>query len=158
MPRTPATTALHTAGIAFTEHEYRHDPANRQFGREAAEALGLEPASVFKTIVVLADAEPVVAIVPVHCEVDLKALARACGAKRCELMTAPRAERLTGYVVGGISPLGQRQSLRTFIDQSCLGMTTMYVSGGRRGFDIGLAPEDLVRALSAQVCDLASSA
>lgn len=158
MPSTPATLALTKAGITFSEHEYRHDPAVRQFGREAADALGLDPASVFKTILVLADVEPVVAIVPVLSEVDLKALARTCGAKRCELLPAPRAQRLTGYVVGGISPIGQRQKLRTFIDSSCHLSATIYVSGGRRGFDIGLSPDDLVRATSAHVCDLATSA
>lgn len=158
MPSTPATVALHTLGIPFTQHEYVHDPRVRNFGLEAADALGLSPACVFKTIVVLADTEPVVAVVPVTSEVDLKSLARVCGAKRCELMPAQRAQRLTGYVVGGISPLGHRQPLRTFIDESCQDLETMYVSGGRRGFDIGLRPHDLQRATSAQICLIAASA
>jgi len=156
MPGTPATIALTKAQVAFTEHEYRHDPRSKSFGAEAADMLGLDPACVFKTIVISAEKEALVAVVPVHAQVDLKALSRAASVKKCELMPPDKAQKLTGYVVGGISPIGQKQALRTFIDDSCMTLTTMYVSGGRRGFDLGLSPEDLQRITSGVIAAIAT--
>lgn len=146
---TPATVALATAGIAFTVHAYDHDPRARSFGLEAAEALGLLPDQVFKTLLARADAQFVVAIVPVAGQLDLKALARALGAAKCTMADPAEAERSTGYVVGGISPIGQKKAHPTVLDQSALAHKMVYVSGGRRGLDLGLAPGDLVRVTSA---------
>jgi Cys-tRNA(Pro)/Cys-tRNA(Cys) deacylase len=146
---TPATVALDRAGVAYTVHAYEHDPKTASYGLEAAEALGLEPATVFKTLLASADGALVVAVVPVTGQLDLKALAAATGAKRAAMAEAAVAERSTGYVVGGISPLGQRKRLPTVIDASARDLETMYVSGGRRGADIGLAPADLAALLDA---------
>jgi Cys-tRNA(Pro)/Cys-tRNA(Cys) deacylase len=146
---TPATVALDRAGVAYSVHTYEHDPHAASFGMEAAEALGLEPATVFKTLLASADGALVVAVVPVTGQLDLKALAAAAGAKRAAMADPAVAERTTGYVVGGISPLGQRKRLRTVIDVSARDLPTMYVSGGRRGADLGLAPGDLARLLDA---------
>ena len=139
---TPATLALTRAGIPFTTHAYDHDPRSSSYGLEAAAALGLDPAAVFKTLVAEVDGSPVVAIVPVSGTLDLKALAAACGGRRADLAEAATAQRLTGYVVGGISPIGQRRPLPTLLDESAILLATVYVSGGRRGLDIGLAPDD----------------
>jgi Cys-tRNA(Pro)/Cys-tRNA(Cys) deacylase len=141
---TPATLALTRAGIPFTTHAYDHDPRSSSYGLEAAAALGLDPAAVFKTLVAEVDGSPVVAIVPVSGTLDLKALAAACGGRRADLAEAATAQRLTGYVVGGISPIGQRRPLPTLLDESAILLATVYVSGGRRGLDIGLAPEHLL--------------
>jgi len=141
---TPATLALTRAGIPFTTHAYDHDPRSSSYGLEAAAALGLDPAAVFKTLVAEVDGSPVVAIVPVSGTLDLKALAAACGGRRADLAEAATAQRLTGYVVGGISPIGQRRPLPTLLDESAILLATVYVSGGRRGLDIGLAPDDLL--------------
>jgi Cys-tRNA(Pro)/Cys-tRNA(Cys) deacylase len=146
---TPATLALARAGIPFTPHAYEHDPAAGSFGLEAAEALGVPPERVFKTLIARADAVVVVGIVPVVGRLDLKALAAAVGAKRAVLADAAVAERRTGYVVGGISPIGQRSQLRTVLDASACDFETVYVSGGRRGLDIELTPEDLITATGA---------
>jgi Cys-tRNA(Pro)/Cys-tRNA(Cys) deacylase len=146
---TPATVALDRAGIGYTVHTYQHDPAAASYGLEAAEALGLDPATVFKTLLAAVDGVLVVAVVPVTGQLDLKALATAVGGKRATMAEPAVAERSTGYVVGGISPLGQRRRLRTVIDDSARDLTTMYVSGGRRGADIGLAPTDLAAVLDA---------
>lgn len=155
MPSTPATIALKNAGVAFSEHEYHHDPRVKNFGAEAADKLGLDSSCVFKTIVVATENEALVAVVPVDAQVDLKALAREASAKKCELMPPEKAQKLTGYVVGGISPVGQKQALRTFIDDSCIGLSTMYVSGGKRGFDLGISPEDLQRMTSGVLATIA---
>lgn len=141
---TPATLALTRAGIPFTTHAYDHDPRSSSYGLEAAAALGLDPAAVFKTLVAEVDGSPVVAIVPVSGTLDLKALAAACGGRRADLAEAATAQRLTGYVLGGISPIGQRRPLPTLLDESAILLATVYVSGGRRGLDIGLAPDDLL--------------
>jgi Cys-tRNA(Pro)/Cys-tRNA(Cys) deacylase len=142
---TQATRAARAAGIAFTVHAYRHDPAARSYGLEAAEALGQDPARVLKTLVVRLDgAVLAVCCVPVDAGLDLKAVAAAAGAKRAELAEAADAERATGYVVGGISPLGQRRSLPTFVEEAALAHTTVFVSAGRRGLELELAPADLV--------------
>jgi Cys-tRNA(Pro)/Cys-tRNA(Cys) deacylase len=141
---TPATLALTRAGIPFTTHAYDHDPRSSSYGLEAAAALGLDPAAVFKTLVAEVDGSPVVAIVPVSGILDLKALAAARGGRRADLAEAATAQRLTGYVLGGISPIGQRRLLPTLLDESAILLATVYVSGGRRGLDIGLAPDDLL--------------
>ncbi len=147
---TPATVTLDKAGIAYTVHSYEHDPAAAGYGVEAAEALGLPAEQVFKTLLADADGETVVGIVPVTGTLDLKALAGAVGAKKATMADPAVAERLTGYVVGGISPIGQKRRLRTVLDESATGHAAVYVSGGRRGLDLGLAPTDLVAVLGAR--------
>ena len=148
---TPATVALERAGVAFTRHPYEHDPAAPSYGLEAAQALGLDPAGVFKTLLADVDGRLVVAIVPVVGQLDLKALAAAVGGKRAAMADPGAAERATGYVVGGISPIGQKKRLPAVLDDSALRRTTIYVSGGRRGLDLGLDPRDLVDLLGAHV-------
>ncbi len=143
-PGTPATVALARAGIAYSAHAYEHDPRAASFGLEAADALGLDPDEVFKTLLAMVDGRAVVAIVPVSGSLDLKALAAAAGGRRAEMADAATAQRLTGYVLGGISPIGQKRALPTFVDDTAEILDTVYVSGGRRGFDIGLAPADLL--------------
>jgi Cys-tRNA(Pro)/Cys-tRNA(Cys) deacylase len=140
---TPATVALTSAGIAFTARSYAHDPTAASYGLEAAEALGVEPARVFKTLLVEADTTLAVGIVPVDRQLDLKALATALGVKRVQMADPATAERVTGYVVGGISPVGQKRRLATVLDESADGYDTVLVSGGRRGLDIELSPADL---------------
>lgn len=143
---TPATLALAKAGIAFTSHAYDHDPRSGSYGLEAAHVLGLDPALVFKTLVVTVDGQPAVAIVPVSGSLDLKSLAQVRGGRKADLADAAVARRLTGYILGGISPIGQRRALPTVLDSTAQSLATIYVSGGRRGFDIGLAPDDLISA------------
>ncbi|PJJ71802.1 Cys-tRNA(Pro)/Cys-tRNA(Cys) deacylase [Diaminobutyricimonas aerilata] len=152
---TPATVALTAAGIAFTAHPYRHDPAAASFGLEAAEALGVEPERVFKTLLADTDAGLVVGIVPVAGRLDLKALATAVGAKRAVMADPAVAERRTGYVVGGISPIGQRTTLPTVLDETAELFDTVFVSGGRRGLDLELAPADLLRITGGRVAAIA---
>jgi Cys-tRNA(Pro)/Cys-tRNA(Cys) deacylase len=154
MTSTPATAALERAGVAYTEHRYDHDPQAASFGEEASQALGLRPEEVFKTLLAEADGRLVVAVVPVAGRLDLKALAAAVGAKRAVMAEPRRAERATGYVVGGISPLGQRTALRTVVDSSAVVLDRVYVSGGRRGLDLGLDPADLVRVTGAEVATI----
>ncbi|ODU64655.1 MAG: aminoacyl-tRNA deacylase [Micrococcales bacterium 70-64] len=151
MPTSPATVALTAAGIPFTPHEYAHDPGNTNFGLEAAEVLGVDPDQVFKTLMADVDGRLVVAIVPVSGKLDLKALAAAVGGKRAEMADPRLAEKRTGYVVGGISPLGQKNAHATVLDETAELYDTVFVSGGRRGFDIELSPGDLVRATRAAV-------
>lgn len=146
--------ALEAAGIAHTIHEYDRGDDLHDFGREAADALGLDRDQVFKTLVVVADDELVVAVVPVSCQLSMKLIASAVGAKRATMCDPARAERSSGYVVGGISPIGQRRRLRTVIDESAELFDTVYVSGGRRGMDIGLAPSDLAAVLDAAVAPI----
>ena len=141
---TPATVAASRAGVAFTLHEYRHDPAVRAFGEEAARALGHDPARVFKTLVAEVDGAPTVALVPVSASLSLKALASAVGGRRAAMADPAVAERTTGYVRGGISPLGQRRRLPTVVDSSAAEHPTVLVSAGRRGLEIELAPADLL--------------
>ena len=155
MAGTPATAALTAAGIPFTEHSYVHDPATRDFGMEAATALGLDPDQVFKTLLADVDGRLVVGIVPVTGKLDLKALATAVGGKKAVMADPAVAERRTGYVVGGISPIGQKTRHETVLDETAELWDVVYVSGGRRGFDLGLAPADLVRATGAVVADIA---
>ena len=138
---TPATRALTAAGIAFTERAYDHDPSAESFGLEAAQALGVDPARVLKTLLAEVDGRLVVGIVPVAGKLDLKALAAAVGGKRAAMADPALAERRTGYVVGGISPLGQRTTHPTVVDSSALDQDTVLVSGGRRGLDLELRAE-----------------
>jgi Cys-tRNA(Pro)/Cys-tRNA(Cys) deacylase len=158
---TPAIVALSAAGVAFRVHEFDHDPGERNYGLEAARALGVEPDRVFKTLLVdvtgladVAGVTQVVGIVPVTCQLSLKELAAAVGAKRAEMCDPAVAERLTGYVVGGISPIGQKKRLRTVIDETCLVCDTVFVSGGKRGLDLELAPDALVTHLDAVVAPI----
>ncbi|WP_327684749.1 Cys-tRNA(Pro) deacylase [Streptomyces sp. NBC_00467] len=146
---TPATVALTTAGTEFTVHEYAHDPASASYGEEAAEALGVSPERVFKTLVADVDGELTVAVVPVAGKLDLKALATAVGGKRATMADPAAAERTTGYVRGGISPLGQRKRLPTVLDESAAGHPTICVSAGRRGLEVELSPSDLAALTSA---------
>lgn len=147
--------ALERAGVAFSVHTYDHDPGTASYGLEAADQLGLDPSSVFKTLLAEVDRSLVVGIVPVSGQLDLKALAAAVGGKRAAMADPAVAERTTGYVVGGISPLGQRKRLQTVLDESATRLETVYVSGGRRGLDLGLEPHDLVRLLGATVAPIA---
>ncbi|AWB86713.1 Cys-tRNA(Pro) deacylase [Mycetocola zhujimingii] len=142
--QTPATAMLLARGIPFAPHPYEHDPAAAGYGLEAATALGVPPTRVFKTLLADVDGSLVVAVVPVAAQLDLKALAAAVGGKKAAMADPRLAERKTGYVVGGISPIGQKTRLATVIDASAATHETVFVSGGRRGFDIELAPDDLV--------------
>lgn len=151
---TPAVTALTRAGVDHALHEYGHQPGGAGFALEAAEALGLDPARVFKTLVVELDRDPArlgVVVAPATDEVDLRAAAGALGAKRAALAAVGRAERATGYVHGGISPVGQRKRLPTVVDASASDHPTIYVSGGRRGLELELAPAALVTLLDARL-------
>ena len=148
---TPATVALTRAGVAFTEHAYEHDPGVASYGMEAARVLRLPPPQVFKTLFVSVDSRLVVGIVPVSGQLDLKAVAAAVGGKKAAMADPVAAERATGYVVGGISPVGQKRAHPTVLDESAMAFDTVYVSGGRRGLDLGLSPDDLVRVTDATV-------
>lgn len=152
---TPATLALIRAGVAFTPHAYEHDPRAVAYGLEAAEKLGLDPDRVFKTLLADVDGALAVGIVPVAMQLDLKALAAALGGKRAEMADPKVAERKTGYVVGGISPIGQKTALPTVLDESAILCDTVYVSGGRRGLDLELAPDDLVAVTGARYAPIA---
>ncbi len=143
---TPATRAARSAGVEFTVHEYRHDARAESYALEAAEALGLDPERVYKTLVVAAGDRFVVCIVPAAEQLDLRSLG-----KKVQLAPTARAESVTGYVAGGISPLGQRKRLDTLVDESALGHATVFVSAGRRGLEIELAPADLVALTAAEV-------
>lgn len=149
-PTTAATTALARLGIAFTPHSYEHRADAESFGAEAAAALGIAQERVFKTLLVDLGGTLGVAVVPVSGLLDLRAAAQALGGKHAVLAEPRAAERRTGYVVGGISPIGQRFASPTVIDDSAAAFATVFVSGGRRGFDIELAPDDLVRATAAR--------
>jgi Cys-tRNA(Pro)/Cys-tRNA(Cys) deacylase len=154
-PSTPATVALTAAGIRYIAHTYAHDPATTNYGLEAATALELDPDRVFKTLLAEADGRLCVGIVPVTGMLDLKSLAAAVGAKRAVMADPALAERKTGYVVGGISPIGQKTALPTVLDETAVLWETIFVSGGRRGFDIELAPDDLLAVTSGELADIA---
>ena len=141
---TPATLALERAGIRYAVRAYEHDPATASYGLEAAEALGVDPAQVFKTLLVQGPGELGVGIVPVDGQLDLKAIASVLGLKKVAMADMAVAERVTGYVVGGISPIGQKRALTTVLDASASDHETILVSGGRRGLDLELAPADLL--------------
>lgn len=146
---TPATVALTAAGVDFTLHAYEHDPRTASYGLEAAQALGVEPGRVLKTLMASLDGTLVVGIVPVEGHLDLKALARALGGSKAVMADVAAAERATGYVAGGISPIGQKRAHPTVVDASASTWRTVFVSGGRRGLDIELSPADLVAVTSA---------
>lgn len=146
---TPATTALTAAGVPFTVHDYDHDPRSESYGEEAATALGIPPERVFKTLLADVDGALTVAVVPVSGQLDLKALARAVGGRKASMADPKAAERATGYVVGGISPLGQRRAHPTVVDATALDHPTIHVSAGRRGLEVELAAADLVRLTAA---------
>lgn len=153
---TPALVALAAAGVPHTAHPYEHDPASDVgYGLEAAQVLGVPPEQVFKTLMAVVDGNLTVAVVPVTGKLDLKALAHAVGGKKATMAEKPAAERATGYVVGGISPLGQKTAHPTVVDETVELFDTVFVSGGRRGLDVELAPADLVRLTGAVVADIA---
>lgn len=157
---TPAIKALEKAGVAFETHQYAHDDASHglgeiSYGEEAARVLGLSPDQVFKTLLAKLDSgNLVVAIVPVSGQLDLKALARAAGARKAHMADPGEAQRATGYVLGGISPLGQRKRLATFIDTTAEALDIMHVSAGRRGLEVSLAPADLAGLMNARFAAL----
>ena len=155
---TPAMVMLERSGIEFAVHAFNHDLVDTEelgYGRAAAHALGVDESRVFKTLLAQSEKSAVVAIVPVSAQLSLKALALVLGVKRCEMVPALDAQRITGYVVGGISPFGQKKKLFTVIDESALDLPTIFVSGGRRGLDIEVAPVDLIRVLDAKTGALA---
>ena len=158
MAATPATQALDAAGIAYRLHPYAHDPASSSYGEEAASALGVDPLRIFKTLVVdLGQARPdlAVAVVPVASQLSLKHAAAALGGKRAVMADKALVARSTGYVLGGVSPLGQRTPLPTVIDETAQLWDTVYVSAGRRGLQVELAPADLARVTGGRFADLA---
>ncbi|MFD2080273.1 Cys-tRNA(Pro) deacylase [Actinopolymorpha cephalotaxi] len=165
---TPAVVALQRAGVAHTvhayDHEHGHEPEGGRTGKErphygqaAAQALGVPPERLFKTLLAQVDDELAVAVVPVSASLDLKAFAAALGGKRAQLAEPAVAEKATGYVVGGISPLGQRRRLRTVVDASAKNHPTVYVSAGRRGLQVELAPADLVEQCAATSAPIATA-
>ncbi len=151
---TPATVALEKAGIAFKLHEYDYDPNAERIGMQAAEALGVAPERLLKTLMAKAGNAAVCALVPSDKEVSLKRLAAAAGSKDAAMLPPAEAERTTGYHVGGISPFGQRKRAPAFIERAALLHRTVFVNGGRRGLQIEIAPADLVRAIDAKAADL----
>ena len=152
---TPATALLGRRNIAHTLHTYEHDPQHQSYGTEAAEALGVDPARVFKTLVADVDGRLTVGVVPVTGQLDLKALAAAAGGKRARMADAAAAQRATGYVLGGISPLGQRSRLPVVIDTAVRDFDTVFCSGGRRGLELELAPSALIELTCATVAPIA---
>jgi len=153
---TTATVALERAGIPFTIHEYAQDPRRESYGLEASRALGVPPDRVFKTLIAEVDGSLIAGVVPVEGQLDLKALAAAVGGKRAAMAAVAEAERATGYVAGGISPVGQRRRLPVVLDASAMSFSTVFCSGGRRGLEIELAPADLARAAKATVARIGS--
>jgi len=154
---TPAIAALLRAQVAHTLHPYHHDPNTTAFGDEVVQALGVDPDRVFKTLVAAVDGNLVVGIVPVSRQLDLKGLAAAIGGKKAQLAKVADAERSSGYVAGGISPLGQRKPLPTVIDEMAELFDTIMVSAGKRGLQAELAPADLIRLCGATVADIAGN-
>jgi Cys-tRNA(Pro)/Cys-tRNA(Cys) deacylase len=152
---------LDGAGAPYAVHEFHHEPGERNYGQVAAEALGVEPERVFKTLVANLTTdrgvEQVVGVVPVSGQLSLKELAAALGGKRADMCPTDVAQRITGYVVGGISPLGQKKRLRTAIDETCILFDTVFVSGGRRGLDLEIAPDVLVALLDAVVAPIGTA-
>ena len=153
---TPAIVALQAAGIAFTTHEYEHDPRAKSFGDEAARALGHDARQVFKTLVISDGSALAVAVVPTSGTLNLKAAAAALGLHRPSMADPADVRRVTGYVLGGVSPIGQRKMLPTALDESALGFATVFCSAGRRGWEIEIAPHDLIAVTSAVVAPLAA--
>ena len=153
---TAATIALERAKIPFTLHEYARDPRHGSYGLEASEALGIPPERVFKTLVAAVDGALAVGVLPVGRQLDLKALAAAVGGKKAAMAEVAAAERATGYVAGGISPIGQKRRLPVVVDSSALALGTMFCSAGRRGLEIEIAPADLIRAVGAKIAAIAA--
>ncbi len=153
---TPATALLAHEKIAFTLHPYEHDPRAEAYGEEAAAALGVDPARIFKTLIATVDGKLACAVVPVAGRLDLKGLAAALGGKRAELAEPAAAARATGYVVGGISPVGQKTRLRVVVDSSATAFETVFVSAGRRGLQVELTPDDLVRVTQGRLAPIAA--
>jgi Cys-tRNA(Pro)/Cys-tRNA(Cys) deacylase len=153
---TRATQSLEKLGVKFTLHAYDYDPDAASIGLQAADALGVAPARVLKTLMAEVDGKPVCAVVPSDCEVSMKKLAGAFGAKAAKMMRPADAERLTGYHVGGISPFGQKMRVRVFVAESALAHASIIVNGGRRGLQIEVAPADLVRVLAATPAELSA--
>jgi Cys-tRNA(Pro)/Cys-tRNA(Cys) deacylase len=152
---TPGINVAIKAKVAHTVHEYAHDPASESYGLEAAEKLGVPEARVFKTLVVSLDGrELAVSVVPVSSMLGMKQIARAAGAKKAAMAAPADVERATGYVLGGVSPLGQKRRLKTFIDVSAADFPTIFVSAGRRGLEIELTPHDLKALTSASFADI----
>lgn len=151
---TPATLVLEKAGVAFILHEYEYDPNAERIGMQAAEALGIEPARLLKTLMAKAGNEVICVLAPSDREVNLKKLAAAAKAKSAAMLGAAEAERITGYHVGGISPFGQKKRARVFIEQSALSFPRILCNGGRRGLQVELAPADLVRVLGATAAEI----
>ena len=151
---TPACKVLKSNKIEFSTHEYEHDANAKSFGLEAAEKLGLSVEEVFKTLLVTDDKNYFVAVLPVNHKLNLKKVAAAVGCKKLQMADPKNAERLTGYLVGGISPVGQKKRLKTIVCESAKDLKTMYVSGGKRGLDVGLNPQDLARVLDAKFADI----
>jgi len=151
---TPATRALDQAGAAYTLVTYDYDPGDERVGLQAAAAIGEDPGRVFKTLMMEADGKPVCVVIPSDHEASLKKVAALFGAKHAAMMKPPAAERLTGYHVGGISPLGQKRAVPTAVDETALVFDAVFVNGGQRGLQAKLAPAELIRALSAKVADL----
>lgn len=158
MSATPATTQLDRLGVTYQLHHYEvniNDELTMTYGEAVAKEIGVDAERVFKTLVVTVDGDLVAGIVPVSGKLDLKALAKAIGGKKASMADTAQAERATGYVVGGISPFGQKKRLRTVADQTLTDFETVYVSAGRRGLQVSVSPTDLVRSLEATVADIA---
>ncbi len=154
---TPAVNLLKKNRIDFTLHTYEHDPKHPSFGMEAAEKLDLDPAQVFKTLVAQTESgELAVAILPVNRQLNLKSMAQALSAKKVTLADARTVQSTTGYILGGVSPLAQKKRLRTVVDDSALMQTTMLVSGGRRGLEIEIIPQDLIHLCAAATASICS--
>jgi Cys-tRNA(Pro)/Cys-tRNA(Cys) deacylase len=153
---TPATALLAREKIRHTLHPYDHDPRAEGYGEEAAAALGVAPQQLFKTLIAAIDGRLVCAVVPVAGRLDLKALAAAVGGKRAGIADAAAAQRATGYVVGGISPLGQKTRLPVVVDVSAQALPTVYVSAGKRGLQVELSPGDLIRLTSGKLARIAT--
>ncbi len=154
-PITQATRALDAAQISYTPHSYTHDAAMHEFGTEASAKLGIDPDRVFKTLVTVVDGALAVGVVPVSGKLNLKNMAAALGGKKASMADPAEAERKTGYVVGGISPIGQKVALPTVLDETAQLFDTIFVSGGRRGFDIELAPDGLIAVTDGKYADIA---